>query len=144
MRGLARAIEHVGSTAVPELQAKPTIDILVGVGDIDDVGGNAETRLSRIGFEPRGGLGVPGRRYFLKVQRYPREFNVHVVRLGGSLWHSTLAFRDHLREHPEEARAYGALKLGLTAKPGGSEPDGYADGKASFTAGILSRTGVGG
>ena len=138
---LAAAIEHVGSTAVPGLDAKPTVDILVGVRDLDELDDDAIGRLEELGYEFRGEMGVPGRRYFRKGATYPREFNVHVVELGGELWRRDLAFRDYLRARPEAANAYGRLKRRLTAAPDGAELDRYAEGKSEFIAEVLRRCG---
>jgi GrpB-like predicted nucleotidyltransferase (UPF0157 family) len=134
-------IEHLGSTAIPGLEAKPTIDILVGVGDIADVDKKVKAGMAKLGYEFRGELGVPGRRYFRKGATYPREFNVHVVEIGGSLWRSTLAFRDHLRKNPKAAEAYGQLKRALVSKPGGAALDEYAAEKADFISDIVTRAG---
>ena len=136
----AKAIEHIGSTAVPHLRAKPTIDILVGVVDLTAFdAGSGPRSLHRIGYEPRGELGVPGRRYFRKGASYPRDFNVHVVRDGGGLWQTNLAFRDYLRDHPSAAAAYGKLKSELISRPGGDRLEVYAAGKAAFIEDILRR-----
>jgi GrpB-like predicted nucleotidyltransferase (UPF0157 family) len=100
--------------------------------------------MEELGYEFRGEMGVPGRRYFRKGTSYPREFNVHVVEFDGGLWRSNLAFRDYLREHPEAIKEYGALKRRLVSKPGGGELDQYAAGKAAFIAEIVRRRGAAG
>ena len=106
----AAAVEHIGSTAVPGLAAKPIIDLLVGVPALDPT-------LRLVDYEACGEAGVPGRLYFRK--RGPLSFNAHVVVLGGELWHNALLLRDYLRSHPQEARRYlegkrGALAAGAT------------------------------
>lgn len=131
------AVQHVGSTAVPGLDAKPTIDILVGVADLAEVDDRAISSMAGIGYEFRGEMGVPGRRYFRKGASYPRDYNVHVVALGGELWRDTLAFRDRLRADEDAARAYAALKRRLVATPEGATVAGYAAGKAGFIAEIV-------
>lgn len=139
----AAEIEHVGSTSVPGLDAKPTIDILVGVRDLAEIDDAAVSGMERLGYELRGEMGVPGRRYFRRGETYPREFNVHVVELGGRLWREGLAFRDFLRTHPGSADAYARLKRRLVSAPGGAELDRYAAGKADFIAETLERAGAG-
>lgn len=136
------AIEHIGSTAIPGVAAKPTIDILVGVGTLAAIDDSAETRMAAIGYELRGEMGVPGRRYLRKGESFPRESNVHVVELGGPLWRSNIAFRDYLRAHPREAEEYGALKRKLVSTADGAEPEAYAAGKAAFIAEIARRAGL--
>ena len=116
LAGAAVAIEHIGSTAVPGLDVKPVVDILVGVaGPLAD---HAVTpRLQALGYELLGEAGVPGRLYFRR--RLARDaFNVHVVAHDGALWENDLLLRDFLRTHPAEARAYAAAKrLAATEAP---------------------------
>ena len=135
---LALDIEHVGSTSVRGLDAKPTIDILVGAHSLD-LPESVIGRMAQIGYEYRGEMGVPGRRYFRKGHRYPRSFNVHIAIWRGQLWNDNLAFRDYLRDHPERAREYADLKRQILASPGGATLEGYSAGKASFIAETVRR-----
>jgi GrpB-like predicted nucleotidyltransferase (UPF0157 family) len=128
---LVIAVEHIGSTSVPGLTAKPTIDILAGIRSLE-VPAEALGRMADLGYLYRGELGIPGRRYFRKGNRYPRDFNVHVVVWGGRLWNDHLAFRDYLRAHPERARDYAELKRELLAGPGGGARTEYQAGKEPF------------
>ncbi len=137
---LAIEIQHIGSTSVPGLAAKPTIDILVGARslELDD---EAVARLFELGYEYRGEMGVLGRRYFRKGRSYPRDFNVHLVVWRGALWDDYLAFRDYLRAHPQRARRYMDLKRQLVSTAGGDELAAYAEGKAAFIAKALRSAG---
>lgn len=131
----AETIEHIGSTSVPGLAAKPVIDILVGVGSITEVD-ICSGAMRAAGYEGLGENGLPGRRYFRK--RNPageRLFHVHIYARESEAFHRHLVFRDYLRAHPERAAEYGALKRQLA---GQDLPDraSYVTGKAELVARI--------
>jgi GrpB-like predicted nucleotidyltransferase (UPF0157 family) len=122
-------IHHVGSTAVPGLEAKPTIDILVGVRDL---------RTSRSCFARLAALEyhyAPYRReemhWFCKPHPARRTHHLHLVPADSSRFRDELAFRDYLRGHGRVAREYGALKRDL-AKHFGHDREGYTAAKADF------------
>ena len=101
-------IHHIGSTAVPGLAAKPIIDILPEVRDVNKLDRyNAE--MEKAGYTPKGEFGIPGRRLFTKDNQNG-AFNVHAFDAGspGAVRH--IAFRDYLIAHPEIAKEYGELK----------------------------------
>jgi len=127
------AIEHVGSTAVCGLAAKPIIDIAVAVREIADAE-KCVTQLAGIGYKSRGELGIPGRRYFTKGD--PRTHHLHLVELDGALWRSHLLFRDYLRQHPEVAKEYENLKTELARKYAENR-EAYTEGKAAFIEDVL-------
>jgi GrpB-like predicted nucleotidyltransferase (UPF0157 family) len=105
-------IEHVGSTAVPGLAAKPVIDIMVGVKSLEDSPILVE-RLVGIGYEyvPEFEKILPFRRYFRKMREGRRTHQVHLVeRSNAEWWDRHLLFRDYLRANPEIAREYAHLK----------------------------------
>jgi NAD-dependent deacetylase len=110
------AVEHVGSTAVPGLAAKPVIDMLVGLESLE-LGTERVRAMEALGYEFFGELGLPGRLYFRKG---PSEstHHVHAVEWDGHQWHRHVAFRDYLRAHPEEARRYAERKQRLAAEVG--------------------------
>jgi GrpB-like predicted nucleotidyltransferase (UPF0157 family) len=98
----AEGIEHVGSTAVPGLAAKPVIDIMVGVKSLDDSSILVE-RLVGIGYEyvPEFELDLPFRRYFRKMREGRRTHQIHLVeRSNTEWWDRHLLFRDYLRADP--------------------------------------------
>src|SRR5215216_1209207 len=101
--GLVAAVEHVGSTAVCGISAKPVLDIAAAVRELADA---AEwvAPLEALGYEYRGEHGIPGRHYFTRGE--PRTHHLHVVELGGESWRAHLLFRDHLRRHPRVAKEY--------------------------------------
>jgi GrpB-like predicted nucleotidyltransferase (UPF0157 family) len=100
-------IEHIGSTAVPGLLAKPIIDIMVGTEPHHQLEAVRAT-LVDLGYEDMGEAGVPGRIYFRR--RIGGAFNIAVVPAGGRLWTANLAFRDYLRTSPEARREYADTK----------------------------------
>ena len=131
--GVPAAIEHVGSTAVPGLAAKPVIDVAVGRPPESDLEPYVRA-FTGLGYEYKGENGIPGRHFFGLGQ--PRTHHLHLVEFGGELWRAHLAFRDHLRRHPERAAAYAALKRDLATR----FPDdrvAYTDAKAPFITEIL-------
>ncbi|HEX6533449.1 MAG TPA: GrpB family protein [Gemmatimonadaceae bacterium] len=131
---VALAVEHVGSTSVPGLAAKPIIDMSVVVPTDAEIAVAIE-RLATLGYVHRGNLGVEGREAF----RSPDELPPHHLYLCprdsiGLANH--LAVRDYLRTHPEMATEYGALKKRL-AREYPHDIDRYIDGKTDLILGIL-------
>lgn len=124
-------IEHIGSTAVPGLAAKPIIDLMAGVANSGDL-----TSLAKLGYEDLGENGIPGRRFFRKGR--PRTHHLHVVEVGGTFWKEHLCFRDFLRLHPEEAGAYGRLKRTLS-ETFRNDRDAYSRAKAPVIVEILRK-----
>lgn len=126
----AVAVHHVGSTSVPGLAAKPTIDVLVEVRKIEKVD-DFDGAMAEKGYEAWGEYGIPGRRFFVKNRGPVRTHNVHVFEAGNPEVERHLAFRDYLISHPETARAYGSLKKTLAEKfP--TNMEAYMDGKDAF------------
>lgn len=124
-------IHHIGSTAIPNIYAKPIIDFLVEVRDIDRVNEkNAE--MEALGYEVMGEFGLVGRRYFRKENPLGiRTHHVHTYQVGSPEIERHLAFRDYMIAHPEDARKYGELKLQLAQKYP-EDIEGYIDGKDKF------------
>lgn len=123
-------IHHIGSTSVPGLQAKPIIDIMPVVQDIEKIDSFNE-QMERLGYECMGELGMKGRRYFRKGGDH-RTHQVHVFQVDNKEdIHRHLAVRDYLRIHSEEARKYGNLKENL-AKQFPKDIEAYMDGKDAF------------
>ncbi len=108
--GIAEAIEHYGSTAVPGLGAKPILDILVGVVPLGRWQ-ECHDPLLALGYDYAAHAGVPGHHIFGRGRdRSERTHLVHVVEFGGPSWVSNLAFREALRTQPELRAAYLAAK----------------------------------
>jgi GrpB-like predicted nucleotidyltransferase (UPF0157 family) len=108
------SVQHVGSTSVPGLAAKPILDIDVIVGR-DDVK-TAVAALEAIGYRHRGDLGVTGREAFFPPDDEPRR-NVYVCEAGTLNVRNHLAVRDVLRRRDDLRHAYAAVKLDLAADP---------------------------
>ncbi|HEU4882801.1 MAG TPA: GrpB family protein [Longimicrobium sp.] len=125
------AIHHIGSTAIPDIHAKPIIDLLVEVRDIAAVDGRGAA-MEALGYQVMGEYGIPGRRYFRKDdQDGIRTHHVHVFRAGSGEVARHLAFRDYMIVHPADARRYSELKQRLAAEHPTSA-DAYMDGKDGF------------
>lgn len=136
LSGLGVQVEHVGSTAVPGLPAKPIVDIDVVVPSAEDVPA-AIGRLRMLGYVYQGDKGIPGREAFL----WPpgsTPHHLYVVVAGSEPLLAHLAFRDHLREHPEVAEEYAELKRRL-AERYRDDRLGYTDAKSEFVADVLRR-----
>ena len=136
---IVAAIEHVGSTAVPGLGAKPIVDIIVGLHRLDDAVACVPL-LEGIGYQyvPEYEAEMPFRRYFRKGTVGARTHHLHMVELGSEFWERHLLFRDYLRVHPEEARRYEELKRRLAAEFG-TDRDGYTEAKTAFVRSIEAK-----
>jgi GrpB-like predicted nucleotidyltransferase (UPF0157 family) len=124
------AIHHAGSTAVPGIKAKPTIDLLVEVADIQTVD-ERNASMETLGYEPRGEYGIPKRRYFIRREKEKHTHHVHVFPRGSPEVDRMLLFRDYLIAHPTEAQAYSRLKEEL-AQAFRLDSVRYTDGKEAF------------
>jgi GrpB-like predicted nucleotidyltransferase (UPF0157 family) len=130
------AVHHIGSTTIPDIAAKPIIDILIeatSLAAIDE--GNAA--MESAGYQARGAFGIEGRRYFKRVGAPPAMpgFHVHAFERGSPHIVRHLRFRDYLLAKPEVARAYAALKLSLVDESGALPADYFAR-KANMVAQI--------
>ena len=122
--------EHIGSTAVPGLVAKPIIDLVAGYASGADPERYVAT-LQGAGYEHRGPQGIPGRELFVLGPDARRTHHLNLVPLDGWFWRDHLAFRDRLRQEPDVRAAYAALKRELAASYASDRP-GYTAGKAVF------------
>ncbi len=141
----ALAIEHIGSTAVPGLPAKPIIDILVSVAGYREFPAMVRA-IEAVGYRytPESEADDPGRRVFRKGPedlRLMRTHHLHVTQADSHYRRRIIGFRDHLRAHPADAAAYVELKRQL-AERFADAPRAYTAGKHEFVAGIERRAGV--
>lgn len=132
---LAVAVEHVGSTAVPGLAAKPIVDVDVVIRREEDLFETAQ-RLSNLGYAHIGDLGVAGREAFRQPPDLPPH-HLYVCVAGTVELQRHLAFRDALRADGELAARYAALKHDL-AERYRDDRDAYSEGKTRFIAAALS------
>ena len=125
-------IEHIGSTAIPGIVAKPTIDLLPIVRSLPALEAKVEA-LESLGYEWRGEFGIPGRPYCTLSDPVTRErlFNVHIFEQGSPEIDRHLAFRDYLRAHPHQARAYESEKQRAAAQHS-TDTLAYNDAKSAW------------
>jgi GrpB-like predicted nucleotidyltransferase (UPF0157 family) len=138
VHGLARGIEHVGSTSVPGLAAKPVIDMDIIIADDAPMRPVVE-RLGAMGYTHRGDLGIVGREAFRAPAEQPAH-HLYVCRESNMSLANHLAVRDHLRTHPETAAQYGALKQQL-AREFPHDMLSYVAGKTDLLLNILRQAG---
>jgi len=127
-------MEHIGSTAIPEIKAKPIIDILAGVARLD-IGLRCKGPLESIGYEYIERAGIANDHVFGKGK--PRTHYLHIVEYEGANWSDHLLFRDRLRNDPELARQYEQLKEELSRKFGGSVAK-YHEAKVAFIENVVA------
>lgn len=124
------AIHHIGSTAIPGICAKPIVDILVAVHDIERIDRFNAEMIER-GYRPQGEFGIHGRRFFIKGDGAQRTHHVHIFQTGNPEIEHHLNFRDYLIAHPKQAQTYSRLKQELASKfP--EDIEGYMEGKDEF------------
>lgn len=134
----ALTFEHVGSTAVPGLAAKPILDIAAGrPGDIPaDV---YVAVLEGAGYVYRGNGGLPGREFFRRG--IPRTHHLHLVERGGRHWQRYLCLRGALGADATLRDAYAALKHDLAARHP-RDREAYIEGKTAFVEGVMRTHGL--
>lgn len=155
---LLAGLEHIGSTAVLGLAAKPVIDMLAGVretgvistmhekpsllptGEVAPAGNARHLALVHgligIGFAYFGEHGIPGRLFFKRSAGETRMVHLHVVVHDSELWRRHISFRDYLRAYQQVAQQYEALKRKL-AREYPTDRDAYTRGKHAFIAQCL-------
>jgi GrpB-like predicted nucleotidyltransferase (UPF0157 family) len=133
------ALEHVGSTSVPGLRAKPVIDACIVVASPRDIP-HVVKALATIGYVHRGELGVPDRAAFRQPASLPKHHLYASHRDSLSL-KNQLGLRDYLRAHPDTAIEYGKLKATL-ARRFPDDIDAYIAGKTEFILGVLRNIGL--
>ncbi|MCZ8515799.1 GrpB family protein [Paenibacillus filicis] len=135
---LVLTIEHVGSTSVPGLAAKPIVDMDVVVSTQADVH-TAIQRLATLGYVHEGDLGTSGREAFIPPDNVPWH-HLYVCTVETAEYKRHILFRDYLRSHPEDSKMYGFLKLEL-AQRFHNDRAAYTNAKSEFVNEILKRTG---
>ena len=125
-------IEHIGSTAIAGLTAKPIIDIMIGLKDFS-AAQSVVPRIEALGYEyiSRYEDEMPFRRYFAKDSGGVRTHQIHMVEIGGEFWERHILFRDYLRQNPAVAGQYASLKKELAGREW-TDVNEYADAKTQF------------
>ncbi|MFH0909775.1 MAG: GrpB family protein [bacterium] len=134
----ALAVEHIGSTAISGLDAKPIIDMAVAIESLADMPA-CVVRLSKEGYEYKGEYGLPGRHFFTSGE--PTRFHVHVVEQTSNHWRVWLQFREHLLKNETVRNEYNQVKREL-AKQHADNRDAYTAGKNPFISRILKQIGA--
>ena len=133
-------IEHIGSTAVPGLAAKPIIDLLVGVRSLDEARSSCLEPMQALGYTyiAEYDSWLPDEMLFRKGVPGPWTHHAHVTEPAGSRWDEYLQLRNYLRRHPETARAYADLKRALALE---FEDDiaGYRNAKRRFVHAVIAK-----
>ncbi|WP_042348461.1 GrpB family protein [Bacillus massiliigorillae] len=125
---------HIGSTSVPGLKAKPIIDILLVVNDINKLD-SFSTQFGALGYEVKGEYGIAGRRFFRKGGDN-RTHHIHAFQYDNiNEIERHISYRDYLRSHPEVCEQYGELKSKL-AEQYPNNIDSYCDGKDAFVKSV--------
>lgn len=127
--------EHIGSTSVPGLSAKPIIDIMIGV-KIYPLSEVLIRQICDLGYSFHGEANVPGRLYFTKRKQH--HFNLAVVLFLGEHWVTNIKFRNYLRNHPQVCREYEKIKS-TAVESGANMLLSYSEFKKEFMANILRR-----
>ncbi|MBA7498080.1 hypothetical protein ES704_00814 [subsurface metagenome] len=122
-------IHHIGSTAIPGIKAKPVIDILVEVKDIEAVD-RYNNKMEELGYEVMGEYGIPKRRFFRKGGNN-RTHHIHIFQVGNEEIERHINFKEYLIAHPDKAREYSKLKEKLTNKYT-YDVENYTNGKSDF------------
>jgi GrpB-like predicted nucleotidyltransferase (UPF0157 family) len=122
-------IHHIGSTAIPGIKAKPVVDILVEVEDIEGVN-QYNHKMKELGYEAMGEYGIPKRRFFRKGGNN-RTHHIHVFQLGNKEIERHINFKEYLIAHPKEAREYSKLKEKLANKYN-YDVENYTNSKSDF------------
>ena len=126
-------IHHIGSTAIPGIKAKPVIDIMIVVKNINKVD-SYNNAMKSLGYEPKGEFGIANRRFFQKGGN-DRTHHVHIFQQGNKEIKRHLNFRDYMRAHPKQAQKYSRLKETLADKHSHNIRK-YIEGKNDFIAEI--------
>lgn len=126
-------IQHVGSTAIPGMIAKPIIDIGIAVTSFEKASVCIQP-IEQLGYDYRGEVGIPRRHYFVKGD--PTTHHLHMHELDSCDWQNQVLFRDYLIQRAGLAEEYAALKAQL-AQRYSTDREAYLDGKAPFIERVL-------
>lgn len=129
-------IEHIGSTSVKGLAAKPIIDVMIGLRDFSKAN-NLVTNIEALGYTyiPKYEDVMPYRRFFKKVNNGNTTHQIHMVAIGSEFWERHLLFRNYLRQNPDTANEYEVLKRNLAEREW-NDINEYADAKTEFIRSI--------
>ena len=130
LQDMVVSINHIGSTAVPGLDAKPVVDLMVEVTNLEKVQSMQE-EFQNAGYEVLGENGIPGRHFVTRNSAGERTHDIHIFETGHKEIEQMILFRDRMIENPKEAESYSELKNELAAQYR-DDPIGYTQGKTEF------------
>ncbi|AXI28413.1 hypothetical protein CIB87_05045 [Priestia megaterium] len=137
MSNKAISIEHIGSTSVKGLGAKPILDIMVGVCNLGEVVGLIEP-LNNIGYEHIFHEEFPNRRFFRKGLWRSGTHHLHIYKYESEEWNNNILFRNYLRKHLHIRNQYNQLKIELAQKYS-FDRVGYTEAKAPFITAVIQK-----
>ncbi|MDF1964060.1 GrpB family protein [Priestia megaterium] len=137
MSNKAISIEHIGSTSVKGLGAKPILDIMVGVRNLEEVDDFIEP-LSNIGYEHVFHREFPNRRFFRKGLWRAGTHHLHIYKYESEEWNNNILFRDYLRKYTDIRDQYNQLKLKLAQKYT-FDRVAYTEAKAPFITDVIQK-----
>ncbi|GKU77403.1 GrpB family protein [Paenibacillus sp. L3-i20] len=135
-----KAIEHIGSTSIYGLDAKPIIDFMVGVNELVEAEQFIEP-LAGIGYEHVYHPQFPNRRFFRKGEKNAGTHHLHVYEYGSQKWEDLILFRDYLRTHADAHEQYSQLKRELS-EIYYNDRSAYTNAKHPFIAAVIDKARV--
>ncbi|WP_348624913.1 GrpB family protein [Paenibacillus peoriae] len=138
LRDVCVGIEHIGSTSVPDLGAKPIIDIMVGVEELASLQSEHRERLQGFQYEYVHKPDFPERAFFRRGEWGAGTHHLHIYKYKDEHWENHLLFRDYLKAHPDSLRAYDTLKKDL-AYQFKYDRAAYTEAKGPFIRQVVER-----
>lgn len=128
-------VQHIGSTSIPGMPAKPILDIGVAVENFEEAS-RCISLLAHLNYTYKGENGIPRRHYFVKGE--PRTHHLHMLEIASEEWKNHLLFRDYLRANSTSAQAYASLKQSLSIRFA-TDREAYQTGKENFIKAVLHK-----
>jgi GrpB-like predicted nucleotidyltransferase (UPF0157 family) len=128
-------VQHIGSTSIPGMPAKPILDIGIAITNFEDAA-RCIPLLEPLNYTYKSENGIPRRHYFVKGD--PRTHHLHMLEIESEEWKNHLRFRDYLRANPASAQAYASLKQTLAMRSA-NDREAYQIGKDSFIKAVLQK-----
>lgn len=129
-------IQHVGSTSIKDMPAKPIIDIVVGLKDFND-GFKLIDKIEALGYHFKGSLGNSNRFFFWKGSEDNNTHNLHLTEYGDKNWNNQVLFRDFINSHPDYKDKYLKLKMELASNYK-EDRSIYTQSKSEFIAAVIN------
>ena len=130
-------IQHVGSTSIPGMIAKPIIDIAIAVKNFEEANVCIKP-IESVGYQYRGENGIPRRHFFVKGN--PRTYHIHMNEIDSRDWNEQISFRNYLSHHEDIASGYAELKVEL-AQRYPTDRQAYTENKSPFIKHVLQLAG---